>query len=90
MLLSDITRFVEGFLLREGAGAVFLLERESGPGFLQLAITRRLADHEDVEFGLPDAVWSRNHFDLVHAAMENAGHTCSVEVNPEKIRIHSS
>jgi hypothetical protein len=38
LLLTDLKRFVEGFLLQSAPGSVFALERETKPGFLQLAL----------------------------------------------------
>jgi hypothetical protein len=82
LLLTDLKRFVEGFLLQLGPGSVFILERETRPGFLQLATVERHDKWLKVEFGLPDDQWSRNHFGLVHAAMQNAGYSNQVETNP--------
>lgn len=81
LLLTDVKRFVEGFLLQLGPGSVFLLERETKPGFLQLAIVERRDQWLRVEFGLPDDEWSRKQFDLVRAAMQSAGFVTEVETN---------
>jgi hypothetical protein len=87
LLLTDLARFLDGFLQQLDAGSVFLLERESGPGFLQLAILRRQRVHETLELGVPDAMWSRERFDLVHNAMQAGGYDCSVETNPDNMAI---
>lgn len=81
LLLTDVKRFVEGFLLQLGPHSVLFLERETKPGFLQLAIVERRDQWLRVEFGLPDDKWSRNQFDLVHAAMQSAGYSTHVETN---------
>jgi len=81
LLLTDTERFLKGFLLQLGPGSVLMLERESGPGFLQLAIRERHGDLWQIEFGLPDADWSRERFDLVRDAMVNAGIANDVETN---------
>jgi hypothetical protein len=82
LLLTDSQRFLESFILQSGTGSVFLLERQSSPGFLQLAIGEQQGPKLEVEFGLPDAEWSRKHFDLVHAATKNAGYSNRIETNP--------
>jgi hypothetical protein len=87
LLLVDANRFLESFLQQLDVGSVFVLERESGPGFLQLAVTDRRSDREELEFGLPDAGWCRERFDLVHNAMEAAGHICHVEADSGNIAI---
>jgi len=81
LLLTDIKRFVEGFLHQLGPGSVLLLEHETRRGFLQLAIVDRRDQWLKVEYGLPDADWSRDQFDQVHDAMENAGYSIEVETN---------
>ena len=87
LLLVDANRFLESFLQQSDAGSVFVLERESGPGFLQLAVTDRRRSHREIEFGLPDAEWCRGRFDFVHKAMETAGHTCRLEANPGNLAV---
>src|SRR5262245_59247199 len=87
LLLTDLERLLDGFLQQVGAGSVFYLERECGPGFLQLAVLGRHSDHQEVEFGLPDALWCRESFDLVHNAMKGAEYNCSVETNSDNIDI---
>lgn len=72
VLLADLKRYVESFLLQLAAGSVLLMERESKPGFLQLAILERRDQRLGVEFGLPDADWSHDQFDLVHELLETA------------------
>jgi hypothetical protein len=57
------------------------MERESKPGFLQLAILERRDQRLGVEFGLPDADWSHDQFELVHDAMDSAGYGSEVETN---------
>ena len=77
--LVDTKRFLEGFLLQLEVGSVLDLERESGPGFLQLALIDRRSGVEELEFGLLDAEWSRDRFDLVYNALRAAGHNCRLE-----------
>lgn len=87
LLLTDLKQFVEGFLLQLGPGSVFLLERETKRGFLQLAIAERHDQWLKVEYGLPDDEWSRRQFDLVHAAMANAGYDTNLETDDENKQI---
>src|SRR5438094_7415483 len=70
LLLREVERFLEGFLHQAGVGSVFVLTRESGPGFLQLALISRNRDKEQIEFGLPDADWCAHRFDAVREALE--------------------
>jgi hypothetical protein len=81
LLLTDLKRFVETFLHQLRPGSVLLLERETKPGFLQLAISERRDQWREVEFGLPDAEWSHSQFDVVHAAMQSAGYSTEIEIN---------
>jgi hypothetical protein len=87
LLLTDLKKFVEGFLLQLGPGSVFLLERETKPGFLQFAIAERRDRWLKVEYGLPDDEWSRRQFDLVQATMANAGYDTNVETDDENKQI---
>jgi hypothetical protein len=87
LLLVDANRFLESFLQQSDVGSVFVMERESGPGFLQLAVTDRRSDRGELEFGLPDAGWCQGRFEFVHKAMETAGHTCRLEANPGNLAI---
>ncbi len=87
LLLVDTKRFLESFLLQMGVGSVFVLEREPGPGFLQLALTDRHSEVEELEFGLPDAGWCRERFVLVHTALETAEHNCRLEVDRDNIAV---
>jgi len=81
LLLADSERFLHDFLLQFSTGSVCFFDRESGPGFLQLAIGERHGEQLEVEFGVPDAEWSREQFNSVHAAMDNAGHRNHVQTN---------
>jgi len=81
--LSDTERFLKGFLLQNGRGSVLFLDRESGPGFLQVAVRAHRGPWLEIEFGLPELDWSREHFDLVHRAIVNEGHANDVEANDD-------
>lgn len=79
--LSNTEKFLNSFLQQLDTGSVFVLERESGAGFLQLAIREHKGDRLVVEFGIPDAEWSREHFDSLQAVMRNAGYSNQIESN---------
>lgn len=79
--LDEIGPLLDSFLLQAGVGSVFTLQRESGPGFLQLLLTRRHQEWHTLEFGLPDAFWSRRYFDIVQKDSETQGHRCRVELD---------
>ena len=81
VLLTNVERYVKDFLHQFASGSVLLMERESKPGFLQLAILERRDQRVGVEFGLPDADWSHDQFDLVHYAIDSAGYSTEVETN---------
>jgi len=87
LLLTDLKKFVDTFLHHLAPGSVLLLERETKPGFLQLALVERRGQWRQVEFGLPDAEWSHNQFDLVHVAMESAGYSTEVETNEDNEQV---
>jgi hypothetical protein len=79
--LAEVHRFVDSFLNQSGASSVFILERESGPGFLQIAVVDRLGGREQLELGLPDTEWSHSKFDSVKDALEAAGCFCTIDAN---------
>lgn len=79
--LTEINRFVDSFLEQAGAGSVLSLERESGPGFLQIAVVNRRGDRDELEFGLPDTHWSHAAFDSVRKALEASGCLCILEAD---------
>src|SRR5262249_48042368 len=85
--LEDARRFLKPFLQRADAGSLFVLERQSGRGFLQLAVTHRHGDHEHLEFGLPRADWCADNFDSVQKAIEGLGHSCRVETNEDNAAV---
>jgi hypothetical protein len=87
VLLADAKRYVESFLLQLAPGSVLLMERESKSGFLQLAILERRDQRLGVEFGLPDADWSHDQFELVHYAMDSAGYSTEVETNEDNEQV---
>jgi hypothetical protein len=76
--LPGLRRFVSSLLARADGG-FFIADRESGPGFLQLALRQYRAGQCSVEFGLPDVDWSRNEFDAVVAALEKESFAPGVE-----------
>ncbi|CAN5336960.1 hypothetical protein BH20GEM2_BH20GEM2_15950 [soil metagenome] len=80
--LEDLTRYLDGFLLQSGPGAVFDLTREGGAGFLQLVVAQRGSARAEVEFGLPEISWSADRFDAAHDALRAAGYPCRVEAGP--------
>ena|SRR6516225_7206279 len=85
--LHELDGVIDSFLLQAGRGSQFVCSRIGAPGFLQAVIVDRHADHEQIEFGLPDADWSRSRFDAVAVDLEAIGCFCTVEASPSnKVR----
>jgi hypothetical protein len=85
--LDDLDRWVNGLLLRFAPGACLLAASNEGAGFLQLAVTGREAEWRRVEFGLPDAAWSRERFALAAITLEEGAADARVEHDPGNARI---
>jgi hypothetical protein len=77
--LSGFPRLLDAFLGKLDTGGVLIADRESGEGFLQLAIGNWNAQWHEVEFGLPDVGWSTHYFEATVSALANAGFTPAVE-----------
>ena len=76
---ASLARHVDSFLLQMAPGGVLIAERESGPGFLQLAMISASLEWQAVEFGLPELAWSRHRFDEVVRGLQHAGFETRVE-----------
>jgi len=53
-------------------GGFFIADRETGPGFLQLALRDYGHMQCTLEFGLPETDWSAERFDAVVAGLKSA------------------
>jgi hypothetical protein len=67
--LADLRRFARTLAAWHAPGSFFIAERESGPGFLQLALRDAHGDVRVMEYGLPDVAWSAAQFADVQAAL---------------------
>ena len=76
--LAGLRRFISSLLAQMGTGGFFVAERQSGAGFLQLALRSASPDSYAVEFGLPEIDWSASRFGTVEAAL--ARHQFDVKV----------
>lgn len=63
-------------------GALFAAAPNGRDGFLQLILTDREGNWREVEFGLPDADWSRARFDHAVAVLGELEPDCEVEHTP--------
>ena len=79
--LNDVTKLVDSFLRGMDTGAVWIAEREAGPGFLQLALVANQTLQQAIELGLPDVDWSASRFDAVIAAVRTAGFSSELEAS---------
>jgi hypothetical protein len=79
--LDDVTKLVDSFLRGMDTGAVWVAEREAGPGFLQLAIVANQTLKQTVELGLPDVDWSESRFETVLEAVQTAGFAVQLETS---------
>jgi hypothetical protein len=79
--LGEVTRLVDSFLRGMDTGAVWIADREAGPGFLQLALVDNQTLQQVIELGIPDVDWSASRFDAVMEAVQTAGFTAELETS---------
>jgi hypothetical protein len=79
---SRFTGCLQSLLERCSPGAVVAAYPNGQQGFLQVALTGRKGDWRELEFGLPDADWSRASFDAAVAALPQGASEWSVEHTP--------
>jgi hypothetical protein len=80
--LDQLSRWVTGMLLRFAPGACLIAESNDREGFLQLARTGREGAWRQLEFGLPDANWSRARFPLAVSVLSEGATDVRVEQEP--------
>jgi hypothetical protein len=80
--IGEFDRALWSFLGQVDTGDVLTFDRETGPGFLQFAITENHPTSQTIEFGLPDTAWTVDAFPRVVAGLDAAGFTCTVEDFP--------
>lgn len=73
--------WVKGMLVRYAPGTCLIAQSNDAEGFLQLALTGREGTWRQVEFGLPDAEWSRTRFQLAASALAEGATDVRVERN---------
>jgi hypothetical protein len=80
--IEDVVTWL-GTLLRSFApGSVVIAESNGGDGFLQFALTQREKEWRTLEFGLPEAEWSRTAITEIQHLLAAAGGRCSLENAP--------
>ena len=72
ILLSGLRRFVASLPAQMSPGGFFIADRESGPGFLQVALREYGHVECTLEFGLPQVDWSADRFPAIVAALQTA------------------
>jgi hypothetical protein len=77
--LSGLHRFVASLPAQMASGGFFIADRESGPGFLQLALSNYGQMQCTLEFGLPELDWSKERFEAVTSALKAAHYDPVVE-----------
>ena len=77
--LSGLRRFIASLPAQMAPGGFFIADRESGPGFLQLALREYGHMRCTLEFGLPELDWSTEPFSVVEASLRAAHFEPSVE-----------
>jgi hypothetical protein len=70
---------IDSFLVQTSPGSVLTLDRESGPGFLQLRLASTTAEWQTVEFGLPRTGWSADAFEGLTARLQQSGFAPELE-----------
>jgi hypothetical protein len=80
--LDQLPRFIASFLKQMDDGAVMMIDRDAGPGFLQFALIQARGDTQRVEFGFPCVAWSAAQFDALERALRAAGFAPSREPGP--------
>lgn len=77
--LAGLRRFVASLPAQMAPGGFFIADRESGPGFLQLALRDYGHMRCTLEFGLPELDWSKERFAAVTTALKAAHYDPVVE-----------
>jgi hypothetical protein len=85
--LDQMAGWVNALVLRYAPGAFLAAASNDGPGFLQLAVTGREGDWRRVEFGLPDAEWSRESFALAVSLLEEHATDARLEHDSENANV---
>lgn len=80
--IADVGAWL-GTLLRSFApGSIVIAEPNGKAGFIQFALTNRGPTSRVIEFGLPQADWSRSAISDIKAVLTSAEVAWSVEVSP--------
>lgn len=77
--LSSLRQFVASLTAQMAPGGFFIADRESGPGFLQLALRDYGHLQCTLEFGLPEVEWSAKALPRVEASLKAAHFETAVE-----------
>jgi hypothetical protein len=67
-------------------GGFFIADRESGPGFLQLALRDYGHMRCTLEFGLPELDWSSERFPVIKESLKRAHFDPAVELGQGAVR----
>jgi hypothetical protein len=80
--LSGLRRFVASLPAQMAPGGFFIADRESGPGFLQLALRDYGHMQCALEFGLPELDWSSDRFSVIEESLKQAHFDPAIEFAP--------
>ena len=83
--VSGLRRFIASLPAQMAPGGLFIADRESGPGFLQLALREYGHMRCALEFGLPEVDWSTARFSVVEASLRAAHFGPSVEPGSDTV-----
>jgi hypothetical protein len=73
MTLEELGRSIDSFLVQMTPGSTLIANRQSGAGFVQLAIHSASGQWQSVEFGLPETEWSQDNFDRLVKTLGREG-----------------
>jgi len=71
--LANLPRFVRSLHQQSADGSVLVVAHQESNRFVQFRFRRPTSDQAWVEFGVPDAPWSRDVFDGVVVSLQKAG-----------------
>ncbi|HVH13226.1 MAG TPA: hypothetical protein VM759_09250 [Longimicrobium sp.] len=77
--IGEVSAWLARMLWVHDRGSVLIAEPNGRSGFIQFALTGRLAEWRCIEFGLPETDWSRSYFAAVHDALGRADIRTTIE-----------
>lgn len=85
--IAEVGRWTATLLRQSAQGSVLIAVANGRPGFLQYALTGRDGDWRRLEFGLPEADWSKEALPAVERVLDRFAVPWTVETNPGNLPV---